>query len=324
MSRPPSPTRTDRLGDMPDRKRRQPLDVAGVLIMLGLCAIWGFQQVAMKAMAGAADPLLQVAVRSSGAAVLVWAYSRLWRRDLWLPGLNWREGVFVGALFGIEYLFVGIGLRHVGSGLLSVLLYTAPIFVAVSLHLTLREERLSPRQWLGCGFSFLGVALVFLLPGDAVAVPGASAGLVLLGAVCALLAGLFWGMTTVAVRLSRLSEAPFAQTLFYQLLGGAICAWPVVLLGGNTRWEQSAALWLLTFYQTVIVCFASYLVWFWLLQRYLASRMGVMSLLSPALAVILGAILLAEPLTPGFLFATGLIMAGLIIVMSRDRRAGRG
>ncbi len=309
---------------MPERRRRQPLDVPGALIMLGLCAVWGFQQVAMKAMAGAADPLLQVAVRSSGAALLVWAYSRFWRRDLWVPGIGWREGVFVGLLFGVEYLFVGIGLRHIGSGLLSVLLYTAPIFVALSLHLTLPEERLSQRQWLGCGLSFLGVALVFLLPGDTLAVPGGSAGLVLLGSVCALLAGLFWGMTTVAVRLSRLSEAPFAQTLFYQLLGGALCAWPVVLLGGNLRWEPSAALWLLTFYQTVIVCFASYLVWFWLMQRYLASRMGVMSLLSPALAVVLGAILLAEPLTPGFLFATVLIIAGLVIVMSRDRRSGRG
>ena len=72
-------------------------------------------------------------------------------------------------------------------------------------------------------------------------------------------------------------------------------------------------------YQTVIVCFASYLVWFWLLQRYLASRMGVMSLLSPAIAVILGAILLSEPLTPGFLVAAAMIIAGLVIVMSRDR-----
>lgn len=309
---------------MPDRKLRQPLDVLGVLIMLGLCAVWGFQQVAMKAMSGAADPLLQVAVRSSGAAVLVWAYSRFWRQDRWISGLALREGVFVGLLFGIEYLFVGIGLRHIGSGLMSILLYTAPIFVAVSLHLTLREERMSQRQWLGCGLSFLGVALVFLLPGDAVAASDGGAGLVLLGSFFALLAGLFWGMTTVVVRLSRLSEAPFAQTLFYQLLGGALCAWPVVLLGGNARWEQSAALWLLTFYQTVIVCFASYLVWFWLLQRYLASRMGVMSLLSPALAVILGAILLSEPLTPGFLFATAMIIAGLVIVISRDRRRGHG
>ncbi|MFO1140511.1 MAG: DMT family transporter [Paracoccus sp. (in: a-proteobacteria)] len=291
--------------------------------MLGLCGIWGFQQVAMKAMAGAADPLLQVAVRSSGAAVLVWAYSRLWRRDRWVGGLALREGVVVGALFGVEYLFVGIGLRHIGSGLLSVLLYTAPIFVAVSLHLFLREERMSQRQWLGCAVSFAGVALVFLAPGDAIAVPGVTAGLALFGALCALLAGLFWGMTTVAVRLSRLSEAPFAQTLFYQLLGGALCAWPVVLLGGHGRWEQSAALWLLTFYQTVIVCFASYLVWFWLLQRYLASRMGVMSLLSPAIAVILGAILLSEPLTPGFLVAAAMIIAGLVIVMSRDRRTVR-
>jgi len=297
---------------------RRPLDALGVLILLGLCAIWGFQQVAMKAMAGAADPLIQVAVRSSGAAVLVWAYSRFWRRDRWLTGLTFREGLLVGALFGVEYLFVGIGLRHISSGVMSTLLYTAPVFVAMCLHLSLREERLSRRQWVGCVVSFTGVALVFLAPGEAMVARGSSAAILLFGSFCALMAGLCWGMTTVAVRLSRLAEAPFAQTLFYQLLGGALCAWPVVLFDSDGRWDSSAALWLLTFYQTVIVCFASYLVWFWLMQRYLASVMGIMTLLSPVLAVVLGAILLSEPLTPGFLAATAILILGLVIIMLRD------
>ncbi|MEA5159942.1 DMT family transporter [Cereibacter johrii] len=301
------------------RRTVRPLDAAGLAIMLGLCLVWGFQQVAMKAMAGAADPLLQVAVRSSGAAVLVWAYSRFWRRDRWLAGLTWREGLLVGALFGVEYLFVGIGLRHVGSGLMSILLYTAPLFVAVSLHLTLREERLTGRQWTGCLLSFAGVVVIFLRPGEALRGEEGAA-LLLAGSLCALLAGFCWGMTTVAVRLTRLSGAPFAQTLFYQLLGGALCAWPVVLAEGRTGWEGGLDLWLLTFYQTVIVCFASYLVWFWLLQRYLASRLGAMSLLSPVFAAALGAALLREPLTPGFLLATALIVAGLVTVMLHDRR----
>lgn len=301
-----------------EKRMRRPLDALGILILLGLCAIWGFQQVAMKAMAGAADPLMQVAVRSSGAAALVWAYSRFWRRDRWVTGLTFREGLLVGALFGVEYLFVGIGLRHISSGLMSTLLYTAPVFVAMCLHLSLREERLSARQWVGCLVSFTGVALIFLAPGEAMVARGSSAAILLFGSFCALMAGFCWGMTTVTVRLSRLSEAPFAQTLFYQLLGGALCAWPVVLFGGDTHWDSSAALWLLTFYQTVIVCFASYLVWFWLLQSYLASLMGVMTLLSPVFAVILGAILLSEPLTPGFLAATTMLILGLVIVMLRD------
>lgn len=287
--------------------------------MIWLCLIWGFQQVAMKAMVGAADPLMQIAVRSTSAAVLVWIYSRFWRRDVWLSGLTWREGALVGALFGIQYLFVGIGLRYVSSGLMSILLYTAPLFVAMSLHLTIRAERLTTRQWLGCLLSFSGVVLIFALPGDAMR-SEAGGSVLLFGSLCALVAGFCWGMTTVSVRLTRLSNAPFAQTLFYQLLGGVLCAWPVVLAEGRTGWEPSLALWLLTFYQTVIVCFASYLVWFWLLQRYLASRLGAMSLLSPVFAAVLGAKMLDEPLTPGLVFATALIVVGLAIVMLHDKR----
>lgn len=291
--------------------------------MLGLCGIWGFQQVAMKAMAGAADPLLQVALRSSGAAILVWTYSRLWRRDQWVKGIAWREGLVVGALFGIEYLFVGIGLRHTGSGLMSVLLYTAPVFAAIGLHLALREERLTRLQWIGCLASFVGVSIIFLFPSDPQTGSGSATNLAALGAFCGLMAGLCWGLTTVAVRVSRLSEAPFSQALFYQLLGGGIVAWPVVILADYGSWQTSVTLVTLTLYQTVIVCFASYLVWFWLLQRYLASRLGVISLLTPVLAVLLGALMLGEKLTVQFLASTLLIVTGIAVMMLSDIRSRR-
>ena len=302
---------------------RRPLNVTGVLTMLALCTIWGFQQVAMKAMAVSADPLLQVAIRSSGAAILVWTYSRLWRRDQWVNGLAWREGLVVGALFGIEYLFVGIGLRHTGSGLMSVLLYTAPVFAAIGLHLALREERLAWSQWVGCIASFVGVSIIFLFPSDAGHEPVFSRDLALLGALCGLLAGLCWGLTTVAVRVSRLSEAPFSQTPFYQLLGGGIFAWPVVIFFDYGSWQPSVTLVALTFYQTAIVCFASYLVWFWLLQRYLASRLGVISLLTPVIAVLLGALLLGEEITIQFMASTVLIVAGIATMMLSDVRSRR-
>ena len=292
-----------------------------VLIMLSLCAIWGFQQVAMKAMAGSADPLLQVALRSSGAALLVWTYSRLWRQDQWVKGIAWREGLIVGALFGVEYLFVGIGLRYKGSGLMSVLLYIAPVFAAIGLHVALHEERLTWPQWVGCLTSFAGVAFIFLFPSETGAGPVSSPELAAFGALCGLMAGLCWGLTTVAVRVSRLSEAPFSQALFYQLLGGGLVAWPVVIFTGHGSWQVSATLVTLTFYQTVIVCFASYLVWFWLLQRYLASRLGVISLLTPVLAVLLGSLLLGEEITVQFLASTLLIVAGIAVIMLTDMRA---
>jgi drug/metabolite transporter (DMT)-like permease len=107
------------------------------------------------------------------------------------------------------------------------------------------------------------------------------------------------------------------------LLGGGIVAWPVVILGEYSHWETSPTLLALTFYQTVIICFASYVTWFWLLQRYLASRLGIISLLTPVLAVLLGALVLDEALTMQFLASTLLILAGIGVMMLSDIRSRR-
>jgi hypothetical protein len=54
------------------------------------------------------------------------------------------------------------------------------------------------------------------------------------------------------------------------------------------------------FFQSVVVAFASYLAWFWLLTRYLAGRLSVFSFLAPLFGVSFGVLLLDEPLTARF------------------------
>jgi hypothetical protein len=44
----------------------------------------------------------------------------------------------------------------------------------------------------------------------------------LLGDAMALLAGVMWALTTISLRLTKLSDAPPTQTLFYQLVGGCV------------------------------------------------------------------------------------------------------
>jgi drug/metabolite transporter (DMT)-like permease len=50
-------------------------------------------------------------------------------------------------------------------------------------------------------------------------------------------------------------------------------------------------------FQTVIVCFASYLLWFWLIRHYPATRLAAFTLLTPLLGLLAGVLLLDEPLT---------------------------
>jgi drug/metabolite transporter (DMT)-like permease len=74
-------------------------------------------------------------------------------------------------------------------------------------------------------------------------------------------------------------------------------------------------------YQTVIVAFASYLTWFWLLTRYLANRLMVFSFLTPLFGVAFGVLLLGERMSAPFGLAALLVVTGIVLVNAPARRA---
>ena len=82
----------------------------------------------------------------------------------------------------------------------------------------------------------------------------------------------------------------------------------VNLFAGNQALRSALA------FNAVVVCFFSFLVWFSLLRKYLASRLGVFSFLTPILGVVLGAWLLNEPIEPNFALGALLVLAGIVLV----------
>jgi drug/metabolite transporter (DMT)-like permease len=292
---------------------RKHVDGAAIAIMVTLCLIWGIQQVAIKAVAGDIAPMLQVGVRSGGAAALVWLFNRFVLRERWLPGVGLRSGLVVGVLFALEFLCVAEALQWTNASHVAVLLYTAPLFAAIGLHLRLPEERLARLQWVGIALAFAGIAVAFLGPvllgGDRTAGPNW-----LLGDFMALCGGAAWGMTTVVVRTSRLSEAPATQTLFCQLACAFVLLLPFAFATEQTTFHSTPFALASLGFQTVVVTFASYLVWFWLLRRYFAARLGVLSFMTPLFGVALGVLLLHERVDAAFLAGAVLVLAGLLVV----------
>ena len=291
---------------------RKPVDGMATGIMVSLCLVWGAQQVAMKAIADDVAPMMQVALRSGVAALLVWLVGRWILREAWLTGV-WRgSGMVVATLFAAEFLFIAEGLRWTSASHMAVFLYTAPLFAAIGLHIRLPEERLSLVQWLGMGMAFVGIAVTFLTPREGAAGPAMAESL--FGDFLGLCAGLCWGLTTVAVRTSRLAEAPPTQTLYYQLAGAFVLLLPLALLTGQDALTLTAQAWASLGFQTLAVSFASYLIWFWMLRRYLAARLGVMSFMTPLFGVVMGYLWLDEHTTLGFLLGAALTVAGLLVV----------
>ena len=290
---------------------RKALDDKAIGLMLMLCVIWGLQQVVLKATAADIAPVMQIALRSGVAALLVGLVMLARRERMSLADGTWRPGVVVGLLFGLEFMLVGEGLRHTSAAHMVVFLYTAPIFAALGLHWRLPVERLGWVQWLGIFLAFTGIAIAFFgRPQSVSPAPGNQ----LLGDFLGLMAAVAWGATTVVIRSSSLARAPATQTLLYQLVGAFVLLLGMSWATGQAQVNFTLQVWASLAFHSLVVSFASFLIWFWLLRHYLASRLGVFTFLTPLFGIVFGAWLLGERIETSFLVGAAPVLVGIVLV----------
>lgn len=292
---------------------RRPVDAAAASLMVVLCAIWGTQQVVIQLTLPDMAPLLQIGIRAGVASLVILSILLLRHEAHRLGGGNGWPGLLVGALFGLEFVFVAEGLRFTSASHMSIFLYTAPIFAALGLHVLIPNERLNRWQWMGIAAAFAGVVLSFYDRGD-----NAEAGLSWIGDVLGIMGGAAWGATTVVVRASRLARAPAAVTLWYQLVGGCVLGIGAAVALGQTDVRFSAGLAASLAYQSLVIAAASYLAWFSLLRTYLASRLGTLSFMTPIFGIGFGVAIMNDRLTPNFVLGAILILAGILVVSAQD------
>lgn len=296
-------------------QRKEHLDALAMTLLVVCCAVWGFQQILIKITVAEVPPLWQASLRVWGAATLLWLWCRARGVPLFSRDGTLRGGLIAGLLFAGEFAFIYLGLQHTSASRLTVFLYTSPFVVALLLPRVVPGERLRPVQWLGLWIAFLAVAVAFgesfrgstELPRQ------------WLGDAMALAAGALWGLTTLAIRATRLSSAGAEKTLFYQLGVTAVVA-PLVSLALGETWSlnYSNAAWASIGVQTVIGAFASYLTWMWLLRHYPATLMSTFTFLTPLFALVLGVVLLGEPLTWRLVVALLGVAAGIVLVSRKN------
>lgn len=279
--------------------------------MFALTLLWGFQQVTIKWIAGEVPFVMQAAIRSIVATVLLVAWARV--RGIALVGRDGTlvPGIFAGLLFSAEFVFIYGGLAHTNASRMSVFIYLTPALTALGLHFFVRGERLAALQWMGVLLAFAGLFLAFA--------DGFSSGQrTWVGDLCGVVAAFLWASTTVLIRATRLGQTSAEKTLFYQLAVSAfVLPMASVAMGEGAIASLGPLALAVLAYQGVIVAFASYLAWFWLLTRYLAGRLSVLSFLTPMWGVLCGVVFLREPLTGYFAFAALLVAAGIVLVNLR-------
>ena len=295
-------------------ERKTRLDTLAVASLVLCCFLWGLNQVAAKVAIAEVPPLAQAAIRSLGGAALVllwarWRGIRLFERDGSLPG-----GLTAGLLFAAEFGCIFFGLQYTTASRMAVFIYISPFVVALGMPFIATSEKLRPAQMGGLLLAFAGVAWGFA---EGFTRPAAG-DLQWLGDALGVTAGVLWGATTLAIRGSRLSVASAEKTLLYQLgISGVALALAAAALGQPWAPTLSALTWASLLFQVVIVTFASYLLWFWLVRHYPATRLASFTLLTPVFGLLLGALLLGEPITTRLVIALVAVAAGIVLVNRR-------
>jgi drug/metabolite transporter (DMT)-like permease len=288
-----------------DPARHAHLDTTAVLSLLLCCFLWGLNQVSIKAAMPEVPVLMQLAIRSVVAFALLLGWMR-WRGIRWsfTDGTGW-PGLLCGLLFAVEFGLAFVGLQYTTAARGVVFINTSPFIVALVLAAAHQSERLALLQLGGLLVAFGSIALAF---GEGTAGGAWKGDLMILGAA------VLWGLTTVVIRLSVLRSAASEVTLAYQLGVAAVLS-PIAAVASGSAWPahwSGLAVGVL-FYQSVIVTFASYLLWFWLLTRYPATKVQAFVFLSPVFGTLCAGWLLGEAITPALVGA--LVGVGIGLAM---------
>lgn len=293
--------------------RRDAVDITAAAIMVCLTFTWGFNQVAIKLAAAGFSPLFMMFARSALGALAIWLWCLLRRIPLFARDGSLPAGLAVGFIFWTEFVLIFYGLDYTTAARGALMLNTMPFWVLVGAHFLL-GERMQPRHVAGLAMAFAGVFLVF---SDRLSAVGPNP---LLGDALCLAGGVAWAANTLLVKRTRLASIGAEKLVLYQLVLSAVLTLPFLPVLGPALREVTALATASLVFQAVFVVAVTYLIWFWLMRRYPAAGLSSFVFLSPVFAVLCGAAILGDPLTPRIFAALALIAAGLAVVNRPPRR----
>lgn len=273
----------------------------GYACILAAAALWGLiGPVARVALARGVTPLEIGFWRAALAAVLFAVHAgvrrrlRIAPRDL--PVALWFGLTGIALLYGSYFLAV----RATGAALASVLLYTAPAWVAVAARFVLHEP-MSRRKVLAVAITLGGTTLVALGSGGTVHATGA-------GIAWGLASG--WAYALYYVTGKRFLARYDTSTLFvYALPFGALVLAPFAHIGAHPR-----AAWLAIAAIAVLSTYAAYLFYGAAVKRLEASRASILANFEPVVASVLAFGIWGERLGAGALVGAALVLAGAVLV----------
>jgi drug/metabolite transporter (DMT)-like permease len=283
----------------------------GWLLFGAMSLIWGIPYLLIKVAVGGVEPPVLVLGRVAiGAAILLPIAVR--RGELRVLRPHWRWlAIFAIVEIITPWLLLTDAETKLSSSLSGLLVAATPVIVAVMARFTGSKDRMSSVRWAGLLVGLGGVALLLG--------PGAAHGHTL--SVLEVLAVAVCYATGPLIASRKLSQLPSLGMTAACLAFAAVVYAPLAAV----TWPSAvpAARVLASIGGLAVICTAiSFVVFFALIAEVGPAKATVITYVNPAVAVVLGAVVLGERITWAMVGAFALILAGSVLATRGGRQAG--
>jgi drug/metabolite transporter (DMT)-like permease len=274
-----------------------------------VCLAWGTTYLAIRIALETIPPMLMGAVRWLVAGVALSAVQAL--RGHALPGpRNWSSLAVIGVLMtGFGNGAVIWAEQTVPSGLAALLVASTPFWMVGLDRLGPGGAPVSMRKVAGLLVGFSGIVLL-VWPDLSQGLRSAS----FAGVLATQIACLGWAAGSVYSRRLRVTGSVLGSSAMQMLFGGVALAAAGVGAGEWSSLAFNATTLGALVYLVVVGSIAGYSAYAYALQHLPIATVSLYAFINPIIAVVLGTLILAEPLSPRIFVAGTLVLTGMLVV----------
>ena len=299
------------------RPSTSPIAVWAGLVVLYL--VWGSTYLGIKVAIDTIPPFVMGFMRFVPAGILLaGAVAFLNRRTIRRP--NRREAMDT-AIVGTFLLLGGMGLvawaeQTIPSGITALLIALMPMWLAI-FGLAILGERLPRAGVIGIAVGVVGVGILAWPTAGVDDLDPAGLAALLISPIC-------WALGSIYAARRAVLPAPALFATGLEMVAGGLALLLASVVSGELATFDVAAVstasWGGLLYLLFVGSLVGYTTFAWLLTVAPLSRVATYAYVNPVVAVILGALILGEPLSPRTLVASVVIVAAVVLIVTARSR----
>jgi len=289
------------------------IPLSGALFTGFLCTLFGANAVAIKYSLSGIGTFTAAGLRFSIAVAAIYFWARFTGRPFALRKGQAFQLLIISIVFTLQLGLLYLGLEKTSASRGTLMVNLQPFFLLLLAHWFIPGDRMTKKKILGLIMGAVGMALVFS------GKKGVTAD-VQIGDLLILITAFLWAVNTVYTKRIIHLFSPF-QMVFYPML---FCI-PFFLMAGFL-WDGSMIINLdgkvlsALLYQSLVTASFGFVAWNTMLLKYGAVALHSFIFIMPIAGVLLGGLILGEPITWELVLALALIVSGIVTVNFRSRR----